>query len=119
MEAKKYTDKYTPKLIKTETDKYLLELTPKDKSKSEYSKLNMTVRNSDNYPVLIEYFDKGGKLVKKMTSSNIKKVGKYLIAHQTILEDLRTNTKTKMEISNVKFDTNLSDDFFTERYLTR
>ncbi len=119
MEAKKYTEKYTPKLIKTEADKYLLELTPKDIAKSEYSKLHMTVRSSDNYPVLTEYYDKGGKLVKKMTSSNIKKVGKYLLSHETTLEDLRTKTKTKMEISNVKFDTKLSDDFFTERYLTR
>jgi len=119
MEAKKYNDKYDPKIIKTETDSYVLELTPKAGSKSEYSKLHMTVRSSDNYPTLIEYFDKGGKLIKKMESSNIKKVGKYLLAHQTILTDLRSNTKTKMEISNVKFDSNLSDDLFTEKQLTR
>lgn len=119
MEAKKYTDKYTPKILKTETDSYILELLPKDISKSEYAKLNMKVRSSDNYPLLVEYFDKGNKLVKKLSSSNIKKIGKYLLAHQTIFEDLRTNTKTKMEISNVKFDTNLSEDSFTERFLTR
>lgn len=119
MEAKKYTDKYNPKILKTEKDAYVLELTPKDLSKSEYGKINMTVRSADNYPTLVEYFDKNGKIIKKMTSSNIKKVGKYLMAHQTVLEDLRSGTKTKMELSNLKFDTKLSDDFFTERYLTR
>lgn len=119
MEAKKYTDKYDPKVIETGADKYKLELTPKAGQKSEYSKLHMSVRSSDNYPILLEYYDKGGKLIKRMTSSQIKRVGKYIIAHQTVLEDLRSNTKTKMEMSNVKFDTALSDDFFTERYLSR
>ncbi len=119
MEAKKYTDKYNPKILKNEKEAYVLELIPKDPDKSEYSKINMTVRSADNYPTLLEYYDKNGKLVKKMTNSNIKKVGKYLMAHQTILEDLRSGTKTKMELSNLKFDTKLSEDFFTERYLTR
>jgi outer membrane lipoprotein-sorting protein len=119
MEAKKYSDKWNPKFIKTEGGNNVLELTPKAGTVTDYSKLVMYARTADNYPVKIEHYDKGGKLYKIMNASNIQKVGKYQIAKETVLADLRTGSKTKMVITLVKFDTGLTDNNFTERELMK
>ena len=119
MEAKKYSDKWNPKFLKTEGGNNVLELTPKAGTVTDYSKLVMYARSADNYPVKIEHFDKSGKLVKILNASNIQKVGKYQIAKETVLADVKNGTKTKMLITNVKFDTGLTDDKFTERELMK
>jgi len=119
MEAKRYSDKWMPKFIKTEGGNNVLELTPKTGTVTDYSKLIIYARTTDNYPVKIEHFDKGGKLYKIMTASNIQKVGKYPIAKETVLADLRTGSKTKMVMTVVKFDTGLTENNFTERELMK
>lgn len=119
MEAKKYSNKWTPKLISSANSQYVLELKPKPGVSTDYSKLMMTVRSSDYYPLKIEHYDKSGKLYKVLTDGNIVKVGKYNIAKELVMEDKRTGGKTKMLITSVKFDTGLSDDKFTERELIK
>ncbi len=119
MEAKKYMDKYVPSLLRDAGNVYVLELKTRDGIRSDYSKLHMTIRKSDNYPLKIDYFDRRGNNVKRMTSQQIRDVSGYKIAHRTIMEDLRGGSKTIMEIKSAEFDNNLSDDIFTERYMTR
>jgi outer membrane lipoprotein-sorting protein len=119
MEAKKYSEKWTPKLIKTDASNYTLELTPKAGTVTDYSKLVMTVRVSDCYPVKIDHYDKAGKLSKVETTGKIEKSGKYTIAKEMTMADQKTGTKTKMVITSAKFDTGLTDDKFTERELMK
>ncbi|MDD5509091.1 MAG: outer membrane lipoprotein-sorting protein, partial [Bacteroidales bacterium] len=87
MEAKKYSSKWIPKLLKTENGNYVLELTLKSGMTSDYSKLIMYARTSDCYPVMIVHYDKGGKLYKTISASKIEKVGDYLIGKETTLTD--------------------------------
>lgn len=119
MEAKRYSDKWIPKLSATAGGNYTLELTPRSGVSTDYSKLVMTVRTADNYPIRIDHYDKSGKLYKVLTDNRVEKVGKYLIAKELVMEDKRTGSKTKMTITSVKFDTGLTDDRFTERELIK
>jgi len=119
MEAKKYTSKWVPKLISSDNGYYKLELNPKTGIISDYSKLNMYVRTTDNYPMKIEHFDKSGKLCKILTDNNVVKTDGYQIAKELIMEDKRTGTKTKMTVTSVTFDNGLSDDYFSERELIK
>jgi outer membrane lipoprotein-sorting protein len=119
MEAKKYSDKWTPKLLKTEGGNYVLELSPKSGVVTDYSKLIMYARTTDCYPVKIEHYDKGGKLYKTINASKIEKVGNYLIGKETLMTDHKAGTKTKMVITSAKFDQGLTDDKFTERELMK
>ncbi len=119
MEAKKYSVKWIPKLISSAGGTYVLELTPKAGVVTDYSKLIMYVRSSDNYPTKIEHYDKSGKLYKVLTDNNITKVGSYTIAKELIMEDKKNGTKTKMTITSVKFDNGFSDDKFSERELIK
>jgi len=115
MESVMFSVKYTPKLVKTEGNIYVLELTPID-SKSDYSKVMVQVNKTDYYPELMEYYDKGNTKVK-VAKYTFKKIGNYWNAAEIEMTDLKKNHTTKMQMSDVKYDTGLSDDDFTVRKL--
>ncbi len=114
MEAKPYSDKYTPKLLKTEGNVFVLELTPK--STSDYSKIIVNINKTNYYPESMEYYDKGNNKIKE-AKYTFKKVGNYWNASEIEMTDLKKNHKTKMQMSDVKYDTGLTDDDFTVRKL--
>ncbi|MGW8316565.1 MAG: outer membrane lipoprotein-sorting protein [Bacteroidales bacterium] len=113
MESKPYSDKYTPELIGTD-NAYVLKLTPK--GRSDYSKLVVTVNKENGYPEQIEYYDRGNTEVKVATYT-FKKVGNYWNPSEIVMKDLKKDHTTKMQTSNVEFDTGLNDDEFTVRML--
>jgi outer membrane lipoprotein-sorting protein len=71
------------------------------------------------YPTKIEHYGKGEKLYKIMIREKLEKVNGYWISRESEMEDLKAEHKTKMIIVDVKFDSGLSDDKFTKRYLSR
>ncbi len=117
MESKPYSEKYTPKLIKTESDAFVLELTPKS-PKSPYSKLIVKIQKTNFYPISAEFYDKGNRKIKEGTSV-YKKIGNYWNAQEMTMTTLKKNHKTKMIMSDVKYDSGLTDGDFTVRKLKR
>ena len=115
MEAKPYSVKYNPKLIKTEADVHVIELTPIS-PKSSYSKLVVEIDKANFYPVSMEYYDRGNKKIKVATYT-FKKIGDFWNAEEIKMTDLKKNHSTKMIMSDVKYDTGLADDEFTVRRL--
>ncbi len=114
MEAKPYSDKYTPKLQKTESGVIILELTPK--GQSDYSKIIVNINHTNYYPELMEYYDKGNTKIKE-AKYIFNKVGNYWNAQEIEMTDIKKNHKSKMQMSDVKYDTGLTDDDFTVRKL--
>lgn len=110
MESKSYTDKYTPKLLSTSANAYVLELTPK--STSDYSKIIVNINKTNYYPESMDYYDKGNNKIKAATYT-FKKLGNYWSASEIEMTDLKKNHKTKMQMSDVKYDTGLTDNDFT------
>jgi outer membrane lipoprotein-sorting protein len=115
MESIPYSEKYTPKLITTEDNVYVLELKPIS-PKSVYSKLIVKVNKTDYYPTYMEYYDKGNKKIKE-AAYQFEKIGKYWNAKEIKMTNLKKNHKTKMIMSDVKYDQGISDDDFTVRKL--
>jgi len=114
MESTSYSSKYSPKSIKTEGNVFILELTAK--GQSEYSKIVMSVNSTHYYPESMEYYDKGNTKIKEAKYS-FRKVGNYWNAMEVEMTDLKKNHKSKMQMSDVKYDTGLKDDDFTVRKL--
>jgi outer membrane lipoprotein-sorting protein len=114
MESVQFSVKYTTKLLKTEADVFLLELTPK--GRSDYSKVIVDINKANYYPEVMEYYDRGGNKVKE-AKYTFKKVGIYWNAAEIEMTDLKKNHKTKMQMSGVEYDTGLTDDDFTVRKL--
>lgn len=119
LEAKYYSDKWIPVLVTADSAQVVLQLTLKPGASSDYSKLVMTVDKSNFYATKLEMYDKTGRLYKVLTRTRIEKAGNYWIAKDSLLEDLKTRHKTRMVVKSVKFDSGLSGDKFTERYLAQ
>ena len=114
MESVLFSVKYTPKLIQNEANVFVLELLPK--GRSDYSKVMVHVNKTDYYPELMEYYDKGNTKVK-VAKYTFKKIGNYWNAEEIEMTDLKKNHKTIMKMSDVEYDSGLSDDDFTVRKL--
>ena len=114
MESKPYAEKYTPKLVRTEENVFVLELTPK--GRSDYSRIIVHVNKTNYCPEIMEYYDRGNTKIK-MAKYAFKKIGNYWNAAEIEMTDLKKNHKTKMQMSDVKYDTGLSEDDFTVRKL--
>ena len=111
MDPRPYPDRFTPKLLETNDDSYVLELIPKS-DKSQYSKIILTLDKTNFYPVTMVYYDKSGRKYKE-ASYKYKKSGKYWYAEEVTMKDLKKDHTTKIRLTNVKFDQGLSEDEFT------
>ena len=114
MESKPYVEKYTPQLLKSDGDVFVLELTPI--GRSDYSKIIASINKANYYPELMEYYDRGNNKIK-VAKYTFEKNGNYWNAKEIEMTDLKKNHKSKMQMTNVKYDTGLSDDEFTVRKL--
>ena len=114
IEPKPYSDKYTPELIPNEGDVFVLELIPK--GRSDYSKIIAHIHRTNYYPEYMEYYDRGNTKVKEATYT-FKKAGNYWNATEIEMKNVMKNHITKMQTSDVTYDSGLSDDEFTVRKL--
>ncbi len=112
-----YSSTYTPEMIKTDKDSWVLKLTPKSKD-SSYGYLLVTVNKTHYYPEQIEYFSKSGTKTKTATYNFIKP-GKYWAAKTVTMKDTKKHHSTKIVLSNIKFDQGLKDDLFTAGNLVK
>ena len=118
LEAKEYSKSYTPRLIREETEAFVLELIPKDRN-SEYSKQIMWVRKDSYVVIRAEFYNRKGKLYKELAQQGIQNIDGYWIPRQTQMKDLMKNHSTTMVLDEVTFDSGLADSIFTQRYLQR
>ncbi len=119
MEAKRYSENWIPELLNTEKEHFIMQIKPKSGIRTNYSKMVFKVRKDNLYPVKVELYSRAGKLFKVATTTNIKKIGKYWVAEEATMEDLKSRHKTKMILLKAQFDTGISDKKFTKRYLKR
>jgi len=110
-----YSDRYTPSLLQTEKEVYVLQLIPKS-TKSAYSKIIAKINKSYGYPVTMDYYNGKGKKFKE-ASYRYEKTGKYWNAAEVIMKDLEKNHSTKILLKDVKFDQGLADGLFTPETL--
>jgi outer membrane lipoprotein-sorting protein len=114
MEAGRQSDRWDPRVARQDQDVTVLEMTPKAGHPSAYGKLLMWVRADNFVPVRIEHYDTTGTLVKVLVRESLQQVQGYWVAMSTTMEDVKRKHKTQMIISDMKFDTGISDQRFTD-----
>lgn len=68
----------------------------------------------------IELYDEdGAALVKTVALGDYRGVGAVPTAHRLEMATVRKGTRTRIELSDVRYDQGLDDDLFTERQLER
>jgi outer membrane lipoprotein-sorting protein len=114
MESKSYSAKYTPKLLGTGTGTFSIELTPK--TESDYSRIIVNINSTEYYPETMEFYDRGNNKIKT-ANYLFKKIGKYWNSSEVEMTNLKTGRKTSMQMSDISYDSGMTDDDFTIRKL--
>lgn len=106
-------------LAKTTETYYVLKNTPKKPDEVEFSYFTMWIHKATFVPVKIEYFDKQGEPYRVYQALKVETVQGYPTVVKSSMKDDRTKSETVIEYSDVKYEMDLPDEIFTERYLRR
>ncbi|MBN2008009.1 outer membrane lipoprotein-sorting protein [candidate division KSB1 bacterium] len=112
----------THKLLREETvdDEacYVVESIPKDEEYM-YSRTVTWILKDKWIGLKKEFYDEDGELLKTLTVKKYEKIsGYWTILHSEML-NVQKNHSTKMELTNLKIDSGISNDTFTERIMKR
>jgi hypothetical protein len=86
---------------------------------SPYSRTVYFVDGARQVVLREEYYDRAGKLVKRLTKEALKRYGRYLLADAATMENLQTGHKTVSRITRREVNADIPDDTFTVRALKR
>lgn len=67
----------------------------------------------------IDFYGRDGALAKSLSLQDIRDVGPIPTAHHLEMRTLAKASRTVVDLPEVKFDSGLDDDLFTQRYLER
>ena len=97
----------------------LVEMTPKDPEKEVYGKTILALDPKDLLIMRREFFDRKGDKVKVWTIDKVDQIdGIWTLTGQE-MQDLKTKLKSRLDVSDVKYNAELPDVMFTPKYLTR
>lgn len=121
----RYTAKWDVTEMSEEEGQYVLTLAPKPDAQLSYSGARMWVDKETFLPTRAE-FDREGELLKVLTLSEVQDFPSvadpetsYPTPTRVEMANVKTGSKTLIELLEVEYDTGLSDDFFTVRNLKR
>ncbi len=114
-----YTFKYVGKDVIEDRTVTLVEMTPKDPDADIYGKTVSALDPTDNLVLRREYFDKDGEKIKVWTVDKIDKIKDVLSPMGQKMVDLRTGERSRLDVSKVDFDAEVTDAIFQPKYLMR
>jgi outer membrane lipoprotein-sorting protein len=98
-------------------DCYVVESVPKNPDDSQYSKRIQWVAKDIWMPLKAEFYDKRGDLLKVSTMERIDQVQGYWTPMETVMENVQTGHKTRLEVQKIRYNENLDPDLFTTNFL--
>lgn len=106
-------------LISENQEQFVIRSKPKDPGAVEFSYYD-TYINKDNFvPTKAEYYDKEGNLYRELEALAVEDIAGFTTIVEQKASDLAAGSHTIVEFKGIEYDTGLSDDIFTERYLRR
>jgi outer membrane lipoprotein-sorting protein len=88
-----------------------------DPEDAGYSKVISWIRDDIWMPMKIEYFDVRGDLEKVQTNIRIEQIGGYWAITKMDMENVQTNHKTIVEMTQVELNTGIPSEVFTSEAL--
>ncbi|MBT3756323.1 MAG: outer membrane lipoprotein-sorting protein [Candidatus Cloacimonetes bacterium] len=112
----------THKLLREETvegeDCYVVESVPKEEEYM-YSKTITWIIKDKWIGKKKEFYDEDEDLLKTLSVKGVDKIKDYMVITHSEMHNVQKDHTTKMELKNVKMDTGISDNKFTERMMKR
>ncbi|MDW7682196.1 MAG: outer membrane lipoprotein-sorting protein, partial [bacterium] len=118
----RHPDEDTHKLLRTEKigdeECYVVESIPKEEDYM-YSRTLTWVIKDKWIGLKKEFYDEDGDLLKILTINKYEKINDYWTILDTEMKNVQRDHKTLMQLANIKYDTNISEQQFTERMMKR
>ena len=114
-----YSYKYVGKDVIDERTVTLVEMTPVNADTDIYGKTVVALDPKDLLVLRRQYFDKDGKQIKEWTVDKLDKINDTLTPTGQKMVDLRTGASSRLDVSKVDFDAEVTDAIFTPKYLLR
>lgn len=94
---------------------YVVESVPKRPSKNyPYQKIRRWITQDNFLPERIDYYGESGAVEKRQTT-RWKKIGSDWVWEQVAGEDLKSHNRTVLDITDIRLNSGLKDDIFSER----
>ncbi len=90
------------------------------KAKTEkvtYPKLICWLRNSDHFPIQIDYYNADEELLKSLSLKEIKEIEGVLTPMKMVMYNHQDNSQTSMAYENITYNVHFKANFFSERNL--
>lgn len=102
-------------------DCYKIEMLKKEGIESGYSRLIMWVIKDNFIPIAIDYYDAENPelLLKTLIQYDIKNIDGIPTATKMVMYNKLEDSQTSIEMLEIKYNIELDDSLFTERYLKR
>jgi len=116
-------DDYEPALLGSEKlqgfDHYVLELKIKESIDTDYPVMRVWIRADEFFPVMIEQYDREGKLRRVAKMDGWEKTDGYWFPRISTISDLKREREIEIRIAEVIFDQELENELFTPCKLRR
>jgi hypothetical protein len=112
-------DEDSHELVDTTDKYYVIKNTPKDPAAVEFSYFKMYIHKETFIPVQVEFFDKQDMKYRVARALKVETIQGYPTVTKSSMENLKTGSKTVMEYTSVKYDSDIPEDIFSERYLRK
>lgn len=96
----------------------LIEVTSKS-NQTAYAKAIVWVHLGQFVPLRIEFFDAAGQVQKQIDFQNYVKINRVQRAQKVVIKNLKNKRSTELQLSNMKVNSGLKDDAFTQRALSK
>jgi outer membrane lipoprotein-sorting protein len=116
-------DQDTHKLVGSQKvdswDCWVIESTPKNARGLDFVKYRTWVWKQENMTVRQELYDSAGKVTRRVQTVAITKIQDFYTFKQVTATNLVTGSESRLEVSDVHYNTGIDDERFSEAQLSR
>lgn len=98
---------------------YKIEARPVSPDKSQYAYVYIWVPVDVPYSVLVEMYDKNGQRLRVLKAGDLVKISNIWVAKRIEMNSPTEGTKTVLMVDDIKFNTGLKEDMFTQQALEK
>ncbi|TQV74155.1 outer membrane lipoprotein-sorting protein [Exilibacterium tricleocarpae] len=104
-------------LLEETDDYFVLQSTPKEAEKVEFSRYKNWIHKSTFIPVKTEFYDSAGKVYRTYEALRVEVIEGFATVTQSKMSDTRIGGYTTLSYSNVDYNLDIPEAIFSERYL--
>ena len=107
------------KLLETNKTYHVIQSTPKDPSSVEFAYYKSWIHTASFIPIKVEYYTKDDKPYRAYEAKKVELLQGVPTVIVSTMKDLQKNSETTIKYSKIKYDTEIPESTFTERYLKK